>query len=108
MYCQKCGKEINDEAVICVGCGCPVKSKEADVQNNVNVKQDKPIKESSSMASTALLFAFLIPIAGLIMGIIGTARYKTTEYKHRCISAIVVSVVMWIVYFVILTLAMGI
>ena len=24
MFCNKCGKEINDEAVICVSCGCAV------------------------------------------------------------------------------------
>lgn len=24
MYCKKCGKEIDDEAVICVHCGCQV------------------------------------------------------------------------------------
>ena len=29
MFCSKCGKEINDEAVICVHCGCAVD------QNNV-------------------------------------------------------------------------
>ena len=23
-FCQKCGKEIIDEAVICPGCGCAV------------------------------------------------------------------------------------
>ena len=23
-YCSHCGKEITDEAVVCVGCGCPV------------------------------------------------------------------------------------
>ncbi|MBR3790704.1 MAG: zinc-ribbon domain-containing protein, partial [Clostridia bacterium] len=26
MFCKKCGKEINDEAVVCVHCGCRVKS----------------------------------------------------------------------------------
>ena len=26
MFCKHCGKEINDEAVVCVGCGCAVKS----------------------------------------------------------------------------------
>ena len=25
MYCSKCGNEIDDEAVICVHCGCQVK-----------------------------------------------------------------------------------
>ena len=24
MFCSKCGKEINTDAVICVGCGCSV------------------------------------------------------------------------------------
>lgn len=26
-FCQKCGKELLDEAVICVGCGCVVENK---------------------------------------------------------------------------------
>jgi TM2 domain-containing membrane protein YozV len=25
MFCNKCGKEVHDEAVVCVGCGCSVK-----------------------------------------------------------------------------------
>lgn len=106
MFCQKCGKEINDEAVICVGCGCPVKSNTNSVTTEPSVA--KPERESSSTASTALIFAFLMPIVGLIMGIVGAVKYKTTEYKHKCISAIVVSVIMWIVYYVILLFAMGI
>lgn len=27
-FCQKCGKELDDGAVICTGCGCAVKSVE--------------------------------------------------------------------------------
>lgn len=27
MFCSKCGKEIHDEAVICVHCGCAVENK---------------------------------------------------------------------------------
>lgn len=27
MFCTKCGKEINDEAVVCVHCGCSTKNK---------------------------------------------------------------------------------
>lgn len=26
MFCSKCGKEINDEAVVCVHCGCAIKN----------------------------------------------------------------------------------
>ena len=31
MFCQNCGKEIDDNAVICVHCGCEVK------QGNKNI-----------------------------------------------------------------------
>jgi TPR repeat protein len=30
MYCVNCGKEINDKAVVCVGCGVPVQHESAD------------------------------------------------------------------------------
>ena len=43
-YCTHCGKELSDEAVICVGCGCPTQSykpKErnsaADIGNLLNI-----------------------------------------------------------------------
>lgn len=26
-YCSKCGREVHDEAVICVGCGCKINNK---------------------------------------------------------------------------------
>ena len=26
-FCQKCGKEIADEAIICPGCGCAIAEK---------------------------------------------------------------------------------
>lgn len=30
MFCKKCGQEINDEAVVCVHCGCAIEGKSAD------------------------------------------------------------------------------
>lgn len=33
MFCTKCGKEIHDDAVVCVGCGCAVNGSTA-VNNN--------------------------------------------------------------------------
>lgn len=33
MFCKECGKEINDEAVVCVGCGCAVKNLSAESNN---------------------------------------------------------------------------
>ena len=48
-YCQHCGKELNDDAVVCVGCGCAVTAQ----------YKDKP---SFGMN----LLAFLFPIVGWI------------------------------------------
>ncbi len=31
MVCKKCGKELDDKAVVCVGCGCPVKKQSKNI-----------------------------------------------------------------------------
>lgn len=95
MFCPKCGKEINDEAVVCIGCGCSVKSTQS--ATTAPTSTHKPVPESSSTANCALLFAFLIPIVGLIIGIVGVCKYKTPSYKSKCTTAIVVSIIVWII-----------
>lgn len=60
MFCQNCGKEINDQAVICVGCG----------------NQVKPVIQSSAAAPSPVLdvpsgglnvLSFFFPLIGLIL-----------------------------------------
>ena len=29
-YCSKCGNQVNDDAVICVGCGCKIDNGQAN------------------------------------------------------------------------------
>jgi|GEM_PF-1571670 len=41
MFCSKCGKEINDEAVICVHCGCSTNAA------NTNNLDDHPVIKTS-------------------------------------------------------------
>jgi TM2 domain-containing membrane protein YozV len=33
MFCNKCGKELNNEAVVCVGCGCAVNVSKTEKDN---------------------------------------------------------------------------
>lgn len=47
MFCSKCGKEINDDAVVCVHCGCAVEGRSIAP------------KESRSWLVTLLLCIFL-------------------------------------------------
>ncbi len=96
-YCSKCGKEIMDEAVICVHCGCQVS--EGTTQNNRQQTVNPVVEpgESNGLAIGAIVCAFLIPILGLILGIVGMAKYKTQSYKSQCITAIILSIIVWIV-----------
>ncbi len=55
MFCQKCGKEIENEAVVCVHCGCPTSNFE---QNKKGDDKNQPIiinnnNSASSAASAA-------------------------------------------------------
>ena len=58
MFCRKCGKEILDEAVICVHCGCSTQEKA--VATNTT---DAP---NTGMA----VLGFFVPLAGLIIWLI--------------------------------------
>jgi len=46
-YCAKCGKELVDEAVVCIGCGCAIES-------------PQPIKNQSSSTFQTLAKVFMI------------------------------------------------
>lgn len=67
-YCNNCGKEVLDNAIICPFCGCAVASK--------NVEVDKP--------STGLnILSFLIPLVGLILFCICRGRIRPPLRRRR-------------------------
>ena len=62
MFCNSCGKEIADDAVVCVGCGRSTKLKS---------------EGEAWSALTVVLLAIgtvIIPFIGLIAGIIGLTK----------------------------------
>ncbi len=66
MFCKNCGKEIDDNAVICPNCGVQI----------AKFNQDEP-KQTCTMAIVGFVLSFLVSIAGLICSII--ARKKCRE-----------------------------
>lgn len=50
MFCFKCGKEIDDEAVVCVHCGAPTKNM---INNNQNTDKPIIISNNNSASSSA-------------------------------------------------------
>lgn len=62
MFCNKCGKEIDDEALICIHCGCAVNgTKKLEPEN----EDWKTVKISKGMQ----LLCMFVPIVGFILGI---------------------------------------
>lgn len=95
MYCQKCGKEIMDEAVVCPGCGCAT----APMRYAAPAVQSQPQEETATLATLSIVFAILIPAVGFIMSIIGLCKYKNKTFKNRSLLALFLSVFVWIVCF---------
>lgn len=60
MFCSKCGKEINDEAVVCIHCGCAVNGAKKPAAS----EDWKEVKISKGMQ----LLCTFVPIVGFILG----------------------------------------
>lgn len=67
-YCQQCGSQLVDQAVMCPNCGCAV-------QEPANQQEDQP-----SMGLNVL--AFLFPLIGLILYL---SYKKTTPVRAKAI-----------------------
>ncbi len=100
-YCTKCGKQLFDEAVFCPGCGCPVPVAGNQYAQYQPQYQQPQKKESSGTATAAIICAFLLPVIGLILGIVGNSKYTDPNLKRKSKAAIFLSIGMWIIYFVI-------
>lgn len=89
-YCEKCGSEIQDDAVVCANCGCAT----AEIK-----------KEGKALGVCAIVFGAFGGFLGLILGIIGLNVYK--ERSNKVNSAIGMGlfcfwVIAWIVMRIVL------
>lgn len=69
-FCEKCGKQLEDDAVICTGCGCPTdKWKNAEESSNNDFSQYAMVKEKKPFPWS--LVALILGIAGMVTSITG-------------------------------------
>ena len=102
MFCPTCGNQIQDNAAICPNCGCPTNNQPP--QQAVAPATSAPMLENGEtpgMATAAIVCAFLFPLLGLILGIVGAVKYKTPSLKSRSVIAIVLSLVVWVISMVV-------
>lgn len=74
-YCSNCGAEVNENAAVCVKCGCALKSNDALV--------NQPTCEQSSKASMLLGIIAIIFGAIAFLLVIAVQSYLTSSYEGR-------------------------
>lgn len=62
MFCQKCGKEIDNEAIVCTNCGCAVKKDDPTITANQQ-------NYSQSKAGMGVLLGLFLGLIGLVIGL---------------------------------------
>lgn len=92
-FCQKCGKEILDEAIVCPGCGCAVSKDHSKTELN-----DAPDNGYA-------ILSFFIPIIGLILYI---TKKDTMPLKANSAGkgALIGFLVWFVLYFLIYLVAL--
>lgn len=94
MYCNNCGKEIDDNAVICIHCGAAT-------------KLYQPISEEPTDSSLGCLLCgicFLFPIVGLILYIVWQNTYpnKAKAAGKWALIGFIVGIVIGILYWLLI------
>ncbi|MDE7168051.1 MAG: zinc-ribbon domain-containing protein [Clostridia bacterium] len=88
MYCKNCGKEVNENAVICPNCGVPT--------DNYTKSAAAP-EQKNTLALVGFILSFFVTIAGLVISIIAYKNAKKPEYngdgKNFALAGIIISAV---------------
>lgn len=119
MYCTKCGTKLKEDSKFCHNCGATVKPA---VQNDplgpeifaptpqpTTQTYSQPVYQQPAQQATnqndgnqgllGFIFSFFIPIAGLILSIIGL---KKTRYRGLAIAGLIISIVNMVISFILM------
>ena len=93
MYCLGCGQNLEDGATFCKHCGT-----KTDNINAGTTQQSAPAPastQSNTFAVLGLVFAFLMPILGIIFSAMGMSKSKELNGNGRgmAIAGLVISIV---------------
>ena len=98
-FCEKCGRELAEDAVVCVGCGCPVAGgvtkpavQTAPVENKQKEKSGGAVVFGIIGIVGAFLFALIGHIASIIGIVLGIKDYRKTGKMTGLVLSIVAEV----------------
>lgn len=107
MFCSKCGKEINDDALICPSCGCATENySKNEKENTVKSNATDLLDKANTLSLVSIIGGIFIPLLGWICGGIGIGNCnnakvenptRAEEIKKKCIIGIVISSVVFLI-----------
>ena len=106
MKCPRCNKKIKKNEFSCPNCGWYDQTADDFSLNSDAIKSTKiqyvppkrkDIREISALAVCAIVFSFIIPIVGFILGVVGHSTYYDERYKKYCKIAIWISIAVVII-----------
>ena len=62
MFCYKCGKEIDDEAIVCVHCGAKTKNLKKDEKKPVTV-----VNQNTNTGGTPIIYSGLLDFIMILL-----------------------------------------
>lgn len=100
MFCTKCGKEIAENAVMCVGCGSATENFHQLLIEN----RSSPIPVIRVLGIISIIMGFFVPIISWICGGIGLYKANKTypktvdlaEVRKLNIIGIIIGCVCWV------------
>ena len=95
-YCTKCGREICDEAIVCIGCGCAVGNGLALQNQDI---QTAPKNQDAPSLGYAFL-GFFVPIVGLVLYLIwkDEAPKRAASAGKGALISFIISIVFTIIF----------
>lgn len=114
LFCKNCGGALLPGDQFCTKCGTKVESINSNQEtnnfgnnfNNSNPVNNPELLETSTIGICSIVFGVLIPIVGLILGIVGLSKYKVKKNRTLCIIGIVVSIVIFVINYIYLRKAL--
>ena len=99
-FCRHCGKEIDDQAVICIHCGCETDNGyKQKMANNYN----QPAVDYEAKATAGqIVISVLIPLVGIILwAVLHTTKPRAAK------TCLITGIVVWVVGAVVVGLISG-
>ena len=103
MFCKNCGKEIDDNATVCVHCGVPTANAQQQQQPVVTGNKTNGL----AIAGLVLSILFWTSLIGLILSIVGLQKSKTEEYNGSGRSIAIAGIVIGAIFLVALVITLA-